>query len=558
MDFRKSLHSRVVAADLHPQNSVMKNVLTTDVAAKIGATPDTCSPNSTGQGREASRGNLWRFPFVVFLLTLASVIFVFRGTIESLLRVWQTDTYSYAFLVPLISVYLAWKYRRRAAYIEPLSEYSALLILPLLILVWLVGDFARVLVIQALAFISILVLVVWALLGKNVVRSFRLPLSFLIFAVPVGDGLIPPLQRFTAGFAIKGLQLSQVPAVLQGTVIYTPSGTWEVASACAGLRFLTASFMLGCLFAALFYQKWRNRILFLIGSLALPILANGFRVYSIILFGYLVSVRLAAGIDHVVYGWVFFSIVTLVLFSLGWLWREVPHSGLEAKVPNAQKYPTFPAGRYLHSWPKLVLVSLSFILLSAFAPSASQEFSRVREGSNGKEFAPPAPREPWNLEQRYTGEWMPVSMDADRQFTATYSNELARMQLYIGSYGSAHRGEELVAADRAFFGGPGWVLTSQRSEIVLVDQKPLTVNRTVFRSGDITRVVWTWYWVDGEFTSNPYRDKILHAKARLAGVTDISDLIALSFEQAAGEAAASSVINDFLSHVSMAASFTRR
>ena len=49
----------------------------------------------------------------------------------------------------------------------------------------------------------------------------------------------------------------------------------------------------------------------------MPIIANGFRAYGIILIGYWSDGKLAAGIDHLIYGWVFFSIVMIVLLMIG-------------------------------------------------------------------------------------------------------------------------------------------------------------------------------------------------------------------------------------------------
>src|SRR5256885_17154333 len=42
----------------------------------------------------------------------------------------------------------------------------------------------------------------------------------------------------------------------------------------------------------------------------------------IVMIGHLSGNRLAVGIDHIIYGWIFFGVVMLLLFWVGSFWRE--------------------------------------------------------------------------------------------------------------------------------------------------------------------------------------------------------------------------------------------
>ena len=55
--------------------------------------------------------------------------------------------------------------------------------------------------------------------------------------MPLGAGLIAPLQEFTARIAVGLLDILGVPARLDGLLIRIPGATFHVAEACAGLRF---------------------------------------------------------------------------------------------------------------------------------------------------------------------------------------------------------------------------------------------------------------------------------------------------------------------------------
>ena len=173
---------------------------------------------------------------------------------------------------------------------------------------------------------------VWILLGMQALRHLALPLGFSFFAVPAGDSLIPWLQDFTAWFAVWALRITGIPVVLEGHWIAISSGTWEVAEACSGIRYLISSVALGTLFAFTVYKSWRRRAALIGASIVVPILANGVRAYSIILIAHKLDARLAEGIDHLIYGWLFFSLISGALLSLGFRWHELDFSG---RKPNA-------------------------------------------------------------------------------------------------------------------------------------------------------------------------------------------------------------------------------
>jgi len=88
-------------------------------------------------------------------------------------------------------------------------------------------------------------------------------------------------------------------------MIQIPEGYFEIAEACAGLRFLIASIVFGCFFATIAYRSWLRRAIFIGLSAALPIVANGFRALGLIVLGHLHGSASAVAADHVLYGWCF-------------------------------------------------------------------------------------------------------------------------------------------------------------------------------------------------------------------------------------------------------------
>ena len=105
-----------------------------------------------------------------------------------------------------------------------------------------------------------------------------------------------------------------------------------MVEACSGVRYLIASVMVGTLFAYLTYQSLARRIAFVAVSFLVPVLANWLRAYMIVMLGHLSGNKLAVGVDHLIYGWVFFGVVMLLMFWIGARWRED-----EPKLPCRQR-----------------------------------------------------------------------------------------------------------------------------------------------------------------------------------------------------------------------------
>ncbi len=91
---------------------------------------------------------------------------------------------------------------------------------------------------------------------------------------------------------------------------------------CSGVRYVMASFMVGSLFAYLNYSSYKRRAVFMAVALVLPVVANWFRAYMIVMMAHLSGNKLAVGVDHILYGWVFFGIIIFAMFLVGSRWSQ--------------------------------------------------------------------------------------------------------------------------------------------------------------------------------------------------------------------------------------------
>lgn len=108
-----------------------------------------------------------------------------------------------------------------------------------------------------------------------------------------------------------------------------------MVEACSGVRYLIASLTVGTLFAYLTYQSTKRRVLFIIVSILVPVLANWLRAYMIVMLGHLFWQQAGRRVDHIIYGWVFFGFVILLMFWIGARWSE-PEPSASARLTSTR------------------------------------------------------------------------------------------------------------------------------------------------------------------------------------------------------------------------------
>ena len=265
----------------------------------------------------------WRAALPVFLALVLAILLLYRDTATVMVGIWwRSETFAHCLLVLPISLWLVWRQRQRLAAMTPRAQPWVLLPLLAVAVVWLLADLVVVNAAAQFALVAMLVLTVPAVLGFQVTRTILFPLMFLFFGVPFGEFALPMLMEWTADFTVFALQLTGVPVFREGQHFVIPSGNWSVIDECSGVRYLMASFMVGALFAYLNYRSYKRRVIFMLFSLLVPIVANWVRAYLIVMVAHLSGNRIATGVDHVLYGWVFFGIIIFIMFVIGARWSE--------------------------------------------------------------------------------------------------------------------------------------------------------------------------------------------------------------------------------------------
>jgi EpsI family protein len=360
---------------------------------------------------------------------------------------------------------------------------------------------------------------VLALAGRRVAWTLAFPLAFLLLAVPFGEAFLPRLMEWTADFTVAALRVSGIPVYREGTFFAIPSGQWSVAEACSGLRYLIASVTVGAVYAYLTYRTWWKRALFLAASIAVPIVANLLRAYMIVMIGHLSSMKLAVGVDHFIYGWLFFGVVIGLLFWLGSFWRDPA-----APAPHGHAFlqgaPTTTAA--------MMAAAVATAALASAWPLCVPYLGRVDD--TPIRLAAPAGASGWSLEPQAAMQWRPHYHGAAASTLAVYRKGDRSVAVYLGYYRNQRQGEELVGSQNvvAGAGDSPWARIGESLHSEELPGGRVELRQTRLRSAAGRLLVWDWYRIAGYDLSNPFMAKALVARDKLLRRGDDSAAIALA------------------------------
>ncbi len=499
------------------------------------------APSLAAGGWTVSR---WQLTLAALALALLALLGLYWSTVVSMAAIWwRSETYAHGMLVFPISFYMIWHRRQALARLEPRSSASGLVLLVLAALAWLTAYAADVLVVQQLALVSLLLALVCTLLGWRSTWAIAFPLAYLFFAVPAGESLTLPLQDFTAAFTVKMLRLTGMPVFAEGYHISIPSGEFEVAEACSGLRYLIASLALGCLYAYLSYRSLWRRLAFILLALVVPIIANGLRAYGIVMLAHLSSGRLATGVDHIIYGWFFFGLVVLLMFWIGSFWREPLDDaapGAAADQPGTERAVTRPYA------VRVGASALAGVALAALGPAGAVWLQAgVPAGAAPVAVQAPAAVPPWQGPLSANPDWQPVYVGADAVTQHGYRFDRQTVDLYIAFYARQRQGVELINSQNSLYNAKRWAYAGDRIRTVAPGAGQRVIE-TRIGAGSRQRLIWSWYWVSGWTTTSPLRAKVLQAWDRLSGSNRGSALVALSVDYQTDPEEAAALLTRFL------------
>jgi EpsI family protein len=493
--------------------------------------------------------------FLGFSALLATVLlgYLYADSLAKLFGYWiGSEDYSHGMFVPLISLFLIWQARHRIAEAGIINSWWGLAVISAGLLLYWIGEFATLYVLQHVSLWMVIVGLVIALIGVRGARAIAFPLSYLLTSIPLPvffyASLSSQLQLWSSALGVGCLQLVGVTAFREGNVIDLGPVQLQVVEACSGIRYLLPLTSLALLCAYLFKDRMWKRVLLVLSSIPISVLVNGFRIGMIGVLVEWYGQGAAEGFYHLFEGWVLFMaslglliLEMLVLARIGTMgdrssfldrftWTDSnlqgstrlavrgPRSEATTSVNTSNLKPqtsTLQRSQHPHASNRLFpgpayLCSVALLIPVAFASTLMVE--RV-------EVAPPRAMFidfPMNLDG-----WLGISLTLEKQYIdalrfddyvlADYRfGDGQPVNLYAAYYRSQRKGQSAHSPQSCLPGG-GWEISSIHSMDLPATSRmvrSLHVNRALIQKDSQKQIVLYWFKQRDRILSNEYLVKL--------------------------------------------------
>lgn len=487
-------------------------------------------------GHNAARGSSRRLSLTAGLwivaAALAGVLLLQAPTALALSQTWLNSvSYNHCLLVFPVSAWFIWRDRveLRQQFFSP--WYPGFALIALAMAVWLAGEVANVKSFRDLGLVALVPAVLLTLLGRPFATRAWFPMLFMFFAWPFGEIFIPTMMGWTADFVVGALRFTGVPVLREGNYLRIPTGEWSVVEECSGIRYLMASVSAGAFYAYVQMRSNVRRASFILLALVVPIVANWLRAYFTVLLGHLTNNRLAAGFDHIVYGWVFFGIVMFGLFYVGSLMSDSHGASSDG---SGERPGDAPAEGRVDAAPGMSVMVIPAAILSLAVVAVVALWGGRAVSAGDRHAGTPVLGLPGAV-----GAWMRVSVPvmagapqlADGLFSE--SGTFVQGGTAIAFHGAigwgnderntvlGYRSTVLSSTDHV------WHLLSQSVRPHAIGGQEVSINEKLLTDGSRRVLLWQWYRVGSHETGRLRSAKMQVAKNRLAGDEPLAGVLTI-------------------------------
>ncbi|HEY1453242.1 MAG TPA: exosortase [Roseiarcus sp.] len=235
---------------------------------------------------------------------------------------WASEQEGHGPIIMAMAAWAAWQQRDRLRSIElrpaPVAGWVILL---LSLLVMAVTRSQDLLMVEVATQIPVLLGCLLLIGGWKMARVFAFPLAFLVFSVPppgwLLDAFTVPLKAWVSDIVSNFLYDIGYPVAQNGVMIMIGSYELMVKDACSGMNSIFVLPAIGVFYIHEFVQDdLFRKIILVLSTVPIAILANCFRVLALVLGAYYFGVDRIEGLFHDATGlalWVFALILFFIL-----------------------------------------------------------------------------------------------------------------------------------------------------------------------------------------------------------------------------------------------------
>jgi exosortase len=286
---------------------------------------------------------------------------------------WQIDPqYSYGWIVPLLSIYFAWRRWKSRPRVEPPPTGTTVCLFAVLFflsVVWLIReatpDWSVVSWILAILTVSSLTLLVTSAGGLPMAGHFLFPICFILTAVPwphrLEVAIVQNLMKYVGAMAAECANWMGIAALPKGNLIELTNGYVGIAEACSGIRSLQAILVVSLVLGEHLRYSALKRGLFIFLGLAIAIICNVARTVVLVVVASLRGVD-ALSAWHEPTG---LAVLVTAFALLGLMASWVRGVNL-AELHESSKGRLSASGRWSLSWPLAAAIAVWVIATFIF------------------------------------------------------------------------------------------------------------------------------------------------------------------------------------------------
>lgn len=253
----------------------------------------------------------------LMLVYAVFVIFNYDFIEPLLVNWWSSHESSQGLMILPVSVWLMIQqlFGRRALTLEPV--WVMVLLFMLLSVVIHVGAIMHIQVVEFSALIIAFAVIPVALFGvrsatEGVASESYFPALYSLMALPLWDYINPVFRFISLKITEQFLGLSPIPHYVEGYRIELAKGVFVVDDGCSGLRFMVSGLAIALLYAYLYFDTNRARLLCVASLLLLALVGNWIRIIMIVLIGYITDMQSSLVHDHATFGWIIFAVLLVI------------------------------------------------------------------------------------------------------------------------------------------------------------------------------------------------------------------------------------------------------
>ncbi|WP_432736827.1 VPLPA-CTERM-specific exosortase XrtD [Maridesulfovibrio sp. FT414] len=446
--------------------------------------------------------------FLSFISVVAAWTVLYWDSFPPLLNRWNTEDYSYCWLVVPLAIYTAWQRKELLPADSHPAAKSGYFVLLMAGVFFFLGKASAV---DALVFGSMWLCVLAVILfiyGWQSMKAFFFPLMVLAFAIPpppfINNMLTFKLRLISSDLSVRIMQFIDIPVYREGNVIDLGMIQLHVVDACSGLRYVFPTVLLGILMAYWFNHRTWQRLVVVLATVPTAIATNALRIAIVGYIARNISVETAENFFHDASGILIYLLSVVMLVGLSMFLNIFGGKVAGGDMPRR----TYGAPAACNS--PMHLVVMAVVLACMFFGYQSVLSGRVIPERTAFDSFPMSFSD-YEGKREYFNDDIVKSLGADDYLSGVFMDKTSgRNILALISYYNYQEPQRAAHNPvSCLLGGGGWDLTT--SVDLAPDPeagRPFQVRRLILQRPGQRLLALYWFQQRGRTVTNEYLNKI--------------------------------------------------